>query len=207
MKEGAFSRFSCRTDHIELEDGTCSERVSVVQDPASIFFYWSNVRGILVCPPNGMHTDFGSIPKALQRIHGLDRMTFAPSYINHDCLYWFRYALKPRMCIEMQYDNSGLIRLTVAQRACLSEGVFEPNDNMRIALYMEEFFVVPVTRLWCDGLLNEMMYVQTRGDAVWERPVVQTGLFLGGWVPWWLHARRKAGSDDLPPLDHEICTA
>ena len=207
MKEGAFSRFACQVEPIELPDGICSERVSVIQDRANPFFYWSNTRGVLVCPPHGMHTDFGSIPKSIQRIPHLDRMTFAPSYILHDCLYWFRYALKPRICVELEPDDSGMIHLTGAKWACLLEGIFEPNDNIRMALYMDEFHIVPVTRLWCDVLLNEMMYVQTHGDAAWERPVVQTGLFLGGWVPWWLHARRKAGGDDPPPLDHEICTA
>lgn len=205
MNLGAFSRFSPRCDPIELPNGKFSERWTVTQKYDDPFFYWSNKRGVIIPPNNGMKTDFGSIPKPLQAIHGLDRMTFLPSYVCHDFLYWYRYALKPRLCVEV--DDAGMIRLTPAQKDCLLDGIFEPNDNTRIWVYGAEFSVVPVGRLWSDGTLNEMMFVQSHGDAAWERPVVQSGLFVGGWVPWWLKNIRFNNPSSNDPQNHEIVTA
>jgi hypothetical protein len=203
---GAFSRFAPRVDPIENEDGTASEQVRVAQDPYNLFYYWSNARGVLIAPPNRMKSDFGSIPKTIQRVPRLDRMTFLPSYISHDDLYWFKYCIKPAFVAGV--DEHGMIQLTPAQMSCLIAGVMEQDDNLRISIYMNEYSIVPVKRLWSDGTLNEMMCVQTRGDATWERKVVQTGLFIGGGIPWWLHERRKANKSDNygDPNNYEAVT-
>lgn len=202
MNLGAFSRFCPKCEAIELPNGLADERWMVTQDVHNPFWYWSNRMGCLIPPPNGMKTDFGSIPKAIQRIPHLDRMTFGPSYICHDDLYWFRYVLIPRFPFYL--NDEGMIVLLEEQRGCLMDGIFEPDDEVRKSIYNRCFYLEDIGRMYADAMLSDMMTVQSHGDAAWERKVVRTGLFLGGWVPWGIKTLRQKNP---PPQDHEICTA
>lgn len=199
---GAFSRFSPPCDPVELSSGLASERWMIRQEIRNPFWYWSNSCGCIILPPNGMKTDFGSIPKLIQRVPHLDRMTFLPSYICHDDLYWFRYVLIPRF--QFYLNDDGMIVLLPSQRDCLLDGIFEPDDEVRKSVYNQHFYIEPIGRMFADAMLSDMMTVQSHGDAAWERKVVRSGLFLGGWVPWGIKTLRQ---DSLPPDNPEICTA
>lgn len=180
---GFFSVPAPRVDPVIEPNGECHGFFRVDQDPARVFFYASHRLGVVLAPNHRMITDFGSIPRVLQGLPRLDRTTYLPSYIGHDFLYWFRYVLR------LPPEGLDPWRLSVLHR-----GVFELDDDARVTIYEEAFEVVPCGRLYCDGLLSEMMTVQTYGDARWQRKVVRSGLFVGGWAAWLGKQRRKGST-------------